>query len=255
MLLLAACAQTPVARYDALRRACDADEGEPIPWAVWGEVHRVIPARCAEKLGEVVSLDWNAFGDVPHDLEAPSYAPEWQIGGLFVLVASELGTVGELDASLVDGELLAAEFPDGLLADGWTADDPAGAFWLAYLDDRFDATLPSTQDNCTMAFGDGNLYACVDSNEYRLEHPVLNAGILMHEAGHRNGPSHLEGYEGYGADAGIDGTYALAARWLNAWFTHESRIPAEELEFLEREIDVDCYHIVDPTGFPPCEGA
>jgi hypothetical protein len=256
LLLLTLFGCGPVNRYDALREQCGVNDRTPLPWGMDG-VYAVIDARCAAALGNVVNLDWSSFGEEPHTIAVPTSGSDLIIGGLFTLIASDVGSVGDLQDALEPEELLSAQFPGGLTSSRFDEDDPAAAFWLDYVAERIEGVRFEPYEDCSLQLAVYDVMeTCLESvDEAPIEyggHPGDIASGLIHEAGHVDGPGHDAGPSGtWDADASTTG--GLQARWLNSWaLANEGTAAAADHDNLVYYRWLVCTYIVDPGTFGPC---
>lgn len=250
MLLLILSAGCGAPSFATAREACEIPGGSfvPVPPAP-------LSPTCAETLGRIVGLHWESFDERPHEVPIePETTTDRVIGGLYTLVAADVGTVDDLAHAVFSDELLGQEFPGGLVGGPVNAVDPAGLFWTEYLSARITRLEPDPEDGCYFKYvGDGVATLCFDAEELDLaagSPPAMAAGLL-HEAGHVNGPSHETDGE-LEWDAGIDGTYSVQARYLAGWLAENGAHDNTTCAAVAWQLTQVCARIQPNYGFAPC---
>jgi hypothetical protein len=186
----------------------------------------------------------------------PTTVGDRVIGGLFTLVASDVGTVGELLAEPWLPDLLR----DGLgdVRGGLGNDDPAGALWWAFVTDRVDSLRLR---NDVLSY---EVYARYDGYGIVTVWPALGeealgsmevGSTLVHEASHSTAPSHIECPMGASCDPSPEGAYGIGATWAYLWLqVNGGAVDEGDARTAEEWIRFTCYHLLDRSGFAPCGG-
>jgi len=247
ILLLTACG---VPSYATAREACVVPEGEFV----------AVPAAplspdCASTLGRLVGLQWEAFGESPHEVPVdPITTTDRVIGGLYTLIAADVGDVDTLDRSVFAEEQLGQEYPDGLASGPVNTIDPASNFWTDYLSDRITRLEPDPADGCYFTYvGEGAATLCFDADELDVaagSPPAIAAG-LIHEAAHVFGPNHESDGE-FEWDDGLGGEYGVQARYLEGWLSVNAGIDGNTCAAVAYQLTQVCARIQPNYGFSPC---
>jgi hypothetical protein len=245
---LVAC--SPVPLVDDVRAVCEMDPERPLPsWDASGDGPMKMSEACAAALGEVVSLDWGSFHQAPHVVEYPETQVDVLLWGLYTLIASDLGPSEAFAQTMAEGELLGK---DGGFS-GARPDDDATYWMVGYLRRHTRRLRWAEEEGCAMRRDrkTGDILVCGEFDAWS----AIAASGFLHEAGHANGPPHVEVSGAYLElfDEDLTGTYALQVRWLEQWYDrYEGH--QDLLHDRYRDLIFPCYRILDRTGFEPCAG-
>jgi hypothetical protein len=137
---------------DTLRQACAVEERSPL--GVWaaadGSGPDTLSQGCVEQLGALIRLDWDSFHATPAAVGQPETTLEHLIWGAHTLVASDVGTVAELDAAMQKSELLKHEYGGSWRGARVRPDDEAAEWWLEHYADHVAALRWDERDDCTI---------------------------------------------------------------------------------------------------------
>lgn len=226
-----------------------------------------VSQNCSAALGDSVGLDWDDFGSAPHDFEIAMTADEGVISGLFTIIGSSMGTVGDIDTlpEIPDSveEAIRTRQYRGQVDDA----DPAGVLWWYMVSSYIVSVVLSDElarpmmsyDNGTMhvgalEYGDSSTVAGL------IWWPVEFGGVIAHESAHWSEPDHVlcPSELGYGddyfhCDEDWRHAYGTGALFWSSWITNNSG----SIGFLHCDTALDaleytCARIIDPTGFTPC---
>jgi len=195
-------------------------------WAGLAWMEHPIDEECARVLGVAIGMDWEAFGTEPHSFDSPSTTADLVISGMAQLLMGDFGTIQQVQDTLNPAELFAQEYPDGI-DQGRKPTDPLGAFLFEYVAERIERVVPVPHAECdaVMAYTDEAVWYCLDEDwifDRQLAFdvrdavqvlPIALASTLVHEAGHRSGPPHVD----YGTDADCSGVIYAQVRTLRSW--------------------------------------
>ena len=236
--------------YATAREACAVPEGEfrALPTAP-------LSAECAATLGRIVGLQWDAFGEAPHEVPVePRTTTDRVIGGLYTLVAADVGDAADLDHAIFTDELLGQGYPEGLVGGSANSLDAASLFWTKYLSERVTNVEPDPDDGCYFRYeGEGRATICFDAADLDIaagSPPAIAAG-LIHEAGHAHGPPHATDGE-FEWDVGIGGEYGIQARFLEGWLQRNASVDNNTCAAVAWQLSQVCARIQPNYGFSPC---
>ena len=266
MLTLLACAAVPPSREEVLA-ACDIERPAPFAWSQDGFVPPAMSSECVGALGESVGMDWARFGMSGPQPLAPADEPlAVFFGGLFTLLAADIGTVGELDEAAAFRDYFARDERTTSLLEGVADDEPAGPLFWDHAVAVIERTILRDSDDYTMAFS----YSVLIVNRFWLygEVPWTHwtasntevAGVVVHEASHAilapGFGGHVEEPGTCTHDLDTAGAFGREAYWLWAW----SRANADRVYEVDAEAAAiarqsACSRILDRSGFIPCEGS
>lgn len=225
--------------------------GEPTTWTGLAEMDRPLTEECAAVLGDSVGLDWDSFGEEPSGFDTPTTTGHLVVAGLLQLAAGDFGSLGDLRSSLSPTELLAIDDLEG------DATDPAAEALFAYVQAHVTSVAWQPDSlSCALWYDDGRVYVCLDELAFTTSDwwntagfpPVLAAGFV-HEAGHDDGPLHVDG-----EDADCNGTYGATARVLDAWITWSAPVARPlDVETVAYGLEATCSHIGTYDAACPCD--
>lgn len=267
LLLPFACVTPPPTRAEVLE-ACDLDEQEtrPFLWSETDAAPTALSERCVTALGAPFGVDWEAIGATPAEAADPTHPVSAFVAGMYTLLTADLGTVGELRASLPEGALpLADEVSRELLASMDDA-DPARQFYWEYVTTVVVETSVDYEAGCKFSSDPYGIMRVCTTWLYK-DDPYLEitvgradarvASTLVHEAFHQSlvARLHLE-QDDCAYDVDGEGAYGAGIRWLWSWSVQNAPlVPAADAATAASGRSVDCVHIEDHTGFTPCAGS
>jgi hypothetical protein len=267
LLLQSACVTPPPTRAEVLE-ACELDEQEtrPLLWSETDIAPEALSERCVTALGAPFGVDWNALGATPAEAADPTHPISAFVAGMYTLLAADVGTVGELRASLPEGALpLVDEVSGGLLASMNDA-DPAREFYWEYATTVVVDTGVDYEPQCTFSsLPYGIMSVCAQwiyadeptASGFNDHADALVASTLVHEAFHQSlaAPGHL-GEDACAHDADGEGAYGAEARWLWSWSRQNADlVPEADAWTASIGRHTTCVRIEDHTGFTPCAGS
>jgi hypothetical protein len=267
LLLPFACVTPPPTRAEVLD-ACELDEQEthPFLWSETDTAPAALSEGCVTALGAPFGVDWEALGATPAEAADRAHPVSAFVAGMYTLLAADVGTVGELRASLPEGALLLVdEVAGGLLASMGDA-DPARQFYWEYATTVVVDTSVDYEAGCRFSSDPyGIMRVCATwlyNDEPYLEVTVGHAdafvaSTLVHEAFHQSPGSllHVE-QDDCAYDVDGEGAYGGGIRWLSSWSVQNAAlVPAADAATAASGRSVDCVHIEDHTGFTPCAGS
>jgi len=222
-------------------------------WAGKAVMDRPISEPCAESLGAALGMDWSSFGEGPVAFDTPTTIGQLVVSGILQLTAGDYGSVGELQASLTPTELLTTDVAETL-----EPNQPAAQLFFDYVQGHVEQMSwhPEDELSCFFAYEDGDVHVCLGGLAFSTADqwnvggfPPFVASALVHEAGHDDGPAHVDQ-----DDADCNGTYGAGARVLEAWLA-ESGPQARPLDIdtVEYGLSIACAHIVDAGSSCPCD--
>ncbi|MCB9796500.1 MAG: hypothetical protein H6741_27705 [Alphaproteobacteria bacterium] len=270
-LMLGGCAPLP-ADYFATREACGLAEGEHLPsfYSYGLGLLRPLSAGCVAQLGADVGLDWYDWDTEPAELREKDDELEGVLAGLFMLIAADVGTLGELLDDPDTPTWVRDEALDLAELVGLSDDDDAGAFWYAYVTSRT-KEVRFKQKEGSAAYYTGRAHRITLSEWTRQEDSdgsitTSNAllghspgSILVHEVAHLTQPGHVrctwwEDDQSRWCDEDPEGANGVEIYYETQWTRHlDLSEPAHRALCEESEHLVDCDWIEDTTGFAPCE--
>lgn len=242
---LGAGCHAPAAPYDDLRQACGLEDGQFVASTDDGEPIHPITEECADRLGAAIGMEWDTFGAVPHGFEVAGTTDERVIGGVFTLLASDQGTIGEWE-------------PDPQLGE----DDAVGEVWWDTFTGRIDRIKFSEREEEAARYRPFKTIVFGDLTDASV-HPdwpntvVWVAGLLLHEAAHNGGNFHgrceVGAAEGYFCDPDPSGAIGVEASWLSDWLDNDrDNRSGSQCEDVVRELRWVCGLIEEPSNFDPC---
>lgn len=249
-----------VAHLESIRRECGIadDVFLPLPYGAQG-AYTEISLGCSESLGSEVGLDWASFGESPREISWPEDTTDFLIGGLFVVVASDLGDVGALCSEHHDFGVVATE------CEGWDgpATSPAGALWLSQISHAIDETVAGDPgDEAGMRFDDGTALVSfrpsADDTISSIEDAAHRASAFVHESSHLAGLPHVPcNSDGRPVcDDDGNGSWGAELAFLSGWFAHNSNhLSSEDCETFQWVIDDVCDHINGQDDLAECAEA
>lgn len=220
------------------------------------ESNYYISAECSESLGDAIGLDWVSFSDQPHGFEVAQTNSEFVIGGLFLLISSRMGTIGDISHNQSTPQLLVEELLSLQSTNDYNNGDSANIFWFGSVSDRIDKTIYSENLNSLASYSDSKKTLSISnlSTEPTRGSAVETAGYIVHEASHGFMPDHVDCYLGDGrCDSTPNGAYGLQAWWQNSWLKeNHSSIPTPDCRAANDNILNMCESILDTDSYEPC---
>lgn len=239
-----------VADYASVREYCDDEVAAWRPDAEAGELIPEMRATCAERLGESVGLDWEAFGFAPDELWS-SDRGAYVLAGLLTVAASDAGALGDEDMPT-----FLAEEVDQVVGGRDVAPSEA---WYAFLRRAIGRIIPvdgvdytANYDAETRTVRIGPMFGW--PSLYGASLPASAAHVLVHEAAHRVAPDHVTCEEDHGCDPTPEGAYGAGIWWVDDWMRREpgalDGLGCGDLD-LEKRMSCET-HILDAAGWAPC---
>jgi len=226
----------------------------PDDWAGEAVMDRPISEPCAESAGAALGMDWSTFGEHPAAFDTPTTVAQLVVAGILQLAAGDYGTVGELQASFTPTELLATDNAETL-----DPARPAAQFLFDYVQAHVDRVSwgPEGQSSCFFAYQDGDVHVCLDESAFTIApwwniggFPPFMASALVHEAGHDDGPAHID--DGH-FDPDCNGTFGAGARVLDAWLAASGpQARPLDIDTVEYGLSFTCDDIIEAGPGCPC---
>lgn len=192
-----------------------------MPYGAEGPLHTIDEA-CATALGDLLDLDWGTFDGEPAAVEWPETALDNVLGAAYALIASDVGTIAELQAVMLPDEVAALALADPPRGRTYAPEDPAAALWVELLADGVKRTVWDGDVLGEASYRAGVLHVEFEPNGYDAltldEHPAHFASALVHEASHAL-VSHVacDGPDTRFCDADGRGAYGAQIRWATSW--------------------------------------
>lgn len=195
--------------------------------AASGGPESVIDAGCAATAGTALGLDWDSFGEIPHEFEQATSTAELLVASTLLIAGVSGMQVGTLLADADMPTALGAELARKQELAGIADTADAGELWYQHLATAIQTTVsdPSlSDDGAVMTFGDGTV-SVEDFGEWQ-GYPtpptaaLSVAGTLIHEASHDYATSHVPCSDDEAipaCDATSEGTFGAASWWLHTW--------------------------------------
>ena len=216
--------------WQQARAACGLHEDEhPSTVLVDGEIPTTLSQDCATWLAEDLGVEWEGFGAAPGPVTTGQDPLSITLLGAWALVASDYGMVGPLlrdpEGARWGQQALGELAREGAFQD----DDDAGALLYAYVLDHVDRVAydPDLQ-NAGARFHNGTVTVPPMDDPWDAP-PAWMASVLVHEAGHHRGPSHVRCADSEAEDCDPD-LHAIYGTQAQALATHAATLdPADPL--------------------------
>lgn len=201
------------------RAACGLTDGEHPSVALEGDrAPTTLSEPCATWLAEDLGVDWESFGGSPGPVTGAADALSITLLGAWALVAADYGTTGELLAD-PQGAAWGQRTLGELAQDGgFRSRDAAGALLYAHVLDHVErVALDPELVDAGARFQAGTVHVPAMDEPWDAP-PAWMASVLVHEASHQRGPSHVA-CAGTGVpdcDADLHGIYGTQAQAITA---------------------------------------
>lgn len=215
-ILLSLLACSPPRSIDGIETACEASVGLPASSTV-PQLLEALDPGCADALAEPLGLR------LPDTVDG-SHPQDWLLAGLFTLWA-ERETDLDADWGHPSMPQLAQDLMDPALeGQGLDGRSPVGDGWLAYAAHAVQETQVEEMDKGYGHYSRGTLTLeselPTSLSQLGLSHPLAGAMLLLHEGSHQGSwhrPCSDPQTQGWLCDSTEDGTYGVAAFYLNQW--------------------------------------
>ncbi len=243
--------------YWETRSSCSLEPDDVIQ-AVVRNIYRPVAdvdEDCVEAMISDFGIDVESFGEPDLTVKDLRQPLDFVLGGLHALMASDLGTIGQLREDTACPSWFRAEAES---IAGWmdaSEEDPAALVWYSYAASRIEGIRVSQETERTH-IKKGGFIVLMDPVEDRDQFldVVGSAGLMAHESAHRDRPGHIEcdkNTTGW-CDADSDGTLGLETYLQYRWAERAAAAGDGEL-CQESDYDGNCVSILDVDDFEPCQ--
>jgi hypothetical protein len=228
-----------------------------MPYGAEGPLH-TIDVACATALGDLLGLDWATFHGEPAVVEWPETALDNVLGAAYTLVASNVGTIAELQEVMLPDEVAALALADPPGGRTYAPEDPAAALWVELLAEGVKRTVWNGDLPGEASFRAGVLHVefepGVDESLTLEEHPAYLASVIVHEASHAL-VSHVacDDFDSRSCDADGRGAYGAQLRWATSWVAaNADSVSTQDLFGGGLCITASCLMILDTSEVEAC---
>ena len=254
----------PAVSFDELVADCgDVTTPHTRCLAAWGGPDAVIGEACATTTGTALGLDWDSFGEVPHEFEAATSTAELLVSGVLAVAGASGVTVGALVADVGMPDSLAAELVRKQQSAGIDADADAGQLWYQHLATTIHTTISAPElgdSGARMSFADGTVSVEDFGEAQDIPTPptaVLDvAGSLVHEASHAYADPHIwcpGEHSGRSCDADAEGTWGAGSWWYYTWLqANLDHLDQWTCDDAVSGLLADCMMIIEGDDYAAC---
>jgi hypothetical protein len=243
--------------YWETRSACGLEPEDVVQAAVVNIDSPVVDVGedCVDAMIGDFGIDVDSFGEPDLSVQDLRESLDFILGGLHALLASDLGTVGQLreDAACPGWFRDEAETVAGWM--GASDDDPAALVWYSYTASRIEGIRLSSETARTHIKQGGFIVLADPVEDWALYMDVIGAaGLIAHESAHRDRPGHIRcdmNDTGW-CDADTDGTLGLETYLQYRWAERAAASGDAEL-CDESDYYGNCVSILDVDDFEPCQ--
>ncbi len=255
--LLVSCQQEEILTIDdywAAREDCGIEQGEfiPIPSGE-SEAYVHVQQDCAARIGDDAGINWATFEETPHRIAFPETDGELVVSGLYTILSSDVGNLGELRERDMPSKLR-EDLETISIEAGIEDSDPAGAFWWLYYRRWaefvfFDAACDIRATAYYSGAFDNTVAICGFEDEANKVASKA-ASVMIHETSHGPYPGHEIGGN---KDYTPEGAYGVELRWVSDWLVYNmGHVSNEDCEIVEFNLEWHCIGIDDPGDYQPC---